>query len=76
MAHVAQHRKNCRQLGPGLTPCLSPVVIAADESRDSSGAKLGAILCGSLWTVVDAGGLKTPSFRRVWTSVDCCGRCL
>ena len=37
------------------------------------GAKLGAILCGFLWTAVDAGGIESLSFRPVWTSVDVCG---
>ena len=37
------------------------------------GAKLGAILCGLVWTAVDAGGIESLVFRAVWTAVDVCG---
>ena len=37
------------------------------------GAKLGAILCGHVWTVVDAGGHQALVIRAVWTAVDACG---
>lgn len=37
------------------------------------GAKLGAIPCGRRWTVADAGGLESSSFRATLTPVDICG---
>jgi hypothetical protein len=38
------------------------------------GAKLGAIVCGFLWTAVDSDGIESPSFRPVRTTVDTSGR--
>ena len=37
---------------------------------DRLGAKLGAILCGLLWTAMDACGIESLSIRSVWTAVD------
>jgi hypothetical protein len=37
------------------------------------GAKLGAILCGRVWTAVDACGQGGLPLRAVWTAVDGCG---
>ena len=38
------------------------------------GAKLGAILCGSPRTAVDACGIESLSFRAAWTAVDTRGQ--
>lgn len=42
--------------------------------RSASGAKLGAIRCGLVWTAEDTGGIESLSFRAVWTVVDARGR--
>ena len=47
---------------------------AAQTSDPTLGAKLGAILCGHVWTAVDAGGIEGLPFRAVWTAVDACGQ--
>ena len=52
---------------------LMPTLVLRGLCGRSSGAKLGAILCGLLWTCVDSCGLEGLSFRAVWTAVDCCG---
>ena len=38
------------------------------------GAKLGAILCGLAWTVVDTDGIGTVQDQDVWTFLDARGR--
>ncbi len=69
-----------------MTGDMAPLLIAALSMLFGSdgtgtqtsdlplGAKLGAILCGLVWTAVDAGGIESLSFRAVWTAVDGCGR--
>lgn len=38
------------------------------------GAKLGAIRCRLVGTVVDACGIETAQNQEVWTRLDICGR--
>jgi hypothetical protein len=69
-AHQAMHAAPC------CGPSREASVTTAQHGPAVLGAKLGAILCGRLWTGVDAGGIESPYFRTVWTAVDGCGRCL
>jgi hypothetical protein len=39
-----------------------------------SGAKLGAIFCGLVWTAVDSSGTGSLQFQSVWTPADLRGR--
>ena len=41
-----------------------------------AGAILGAKRCELAWTAVDAGGLESLVFRRVWTAMDLHGHSL
>ncbi|MBT8194278.1 MAG: hypothetical protein KJP22_12810, partial [Acidimicrobiia bacterium] len=60
-------------IGPWFLHPTSLDQSPTEQVRLELGAKLGAILCGSLRTAVDAGGLKRPSFRPVWTPTDARG---
>ena len=66
-----------RQAAPAK-PCMPRhlwAVVGAWRHREPAalGAKLGAILCGLVWTAVDACGIESLCFRPVWTVVDACG---
>ncbi len=69
---MPESRTNLRQDVADHRP-MTELTDSPGSAVRPAGAKSGAVLCGLVWTAVDAGGSESSCSRSVWTVVDAYG---